>query len=175
MNKDIIGLTHLDEIQGDKERNREAYSVYAKWLSDAGNKEVRQMGKSYTNERGYIALVSTITISILLLAVILGASITGFYNRLDILNHEYKQRSVSLAEACADVALLNLTGNPLYTGSTTVAIGPDACTIYPVMASAGQYLIKTKAIYQRAVTNIGVVASSSDMSIVSWQELLTFP
>ncbi len=40
-----VGLTHVDEIQGDKERNREAYFVYAEWLSDAGNAEVRHMRK----------------------------------------------------------------------------------------------------------------------------------
>ncbi len=42
-----IGRTHVNEIQGAKERNRKAYSVYAKRLSDAGNAEVRQTGKSY--------------------------------------------------------------------------------------------------------------------------------
>jgi hypothetical protein len=129
------------------------------------------MNNFQKKEEGFIALISAIIISLLLLTIVVALNLTGFLGRFNILDSEYKERSVSLAEACVDTALLNLANNLNYTGP--VNIGVDTCNILTVQANtpvAGQTTVKTKAIFQKATTNLEIVVNSSDLSVVSWKE-----
>src|SRR3989344_8182821 len=72
---------------------------------------------------GYIAIISTIIISLLLLLITLGVSSTGFWGRLNISKTEFKEIGFALAEGCAETALLKLSQNQSYAGGETVMIG----------------------------------------------------
>ncbi len=119
-------------------------------------------------QRGFIALISAIIISVILLLVITNLSLTSFYDRFNVLDTELKTRSSDLAEACADTALLNVAKNITYTGS--VSVGADTCTIQSVTGSS-QKTILIQANYKNYYTNLQIVANASDASVVSWQEL----
>ena len=58
-----------------------------------------------TGQDGYIALISVIIISLLLITVITALSTINYFSRYNILENEYKERSSGLAEGCVDYAL----------------------------------------------------------------------
>ncbi len=126
------------------------------------------------NQSGYIALVSSIIISILLLAVTFTVSSNNFSGRFNVLNAEFKERSLALAEACVDTALLKLAQNPFYSGNENISVGNDQCSVLPIETPSGQKIIKTKAIFQSSVTNLKITAQASDLSVISWEEVPKF-
>ncbi|MBI4050590.1 MAG: hypothetical protein HY396_01295 [Candidatus Doudnabacteria bacterium] len=124
-------------------------------------------------ESGFIALMSAIIVSVLLIAITFTLSFTGFYSRFNVLDSEYKERSIGLAEACADTALLKKATDPAYTVPETINVGTDTCDIISVADNGTQVTIKTRAVFQKSFTNIEVVANSDDLSIISWDECPT--
>lgn len=133
------------------------------------NSRLRQLNSN----GGFIALISSIIISVLLLTIVVALNLTGFLGRFNILDSELKERSLSLAEGCVDIALLNLARNPNYTGGATVNVGDDSCNIQAIQDDTpmmGETTIKTKSVFRKAVTNLEIVADSGNLSIVSWKE-----
>jgi len=129
-----------------------------------------------------VALITAIALSLVLLMIAAALNQAGFFTRATLLEAEYKERSLALAEACADTALLRLALDPAYVGSETVTVGTSTCDIRPLnqdhpncRLSAGQNTIETRAVFQEAVTNLCVVVVSSDLSIiVSWKDVPSF-
>jgi len=130
---------------------------------------------------GYIALMSAIIISVLLITLSVTLSMTGYFARFDILNSEYKERSIALAEGCVDMAIIKIAGDSNYTpivGGEAISIGTDTCRIVSVTKdspSAGHTTIKTQGIFpatggERSYTNIETIVTSADLNLVSWQE-----
>lgn len=131
-----------------------------------------------TNQGGYVALISAIVISILLVGITVTLSFTGFYSRFNVLDGEYKKVSGGLAEACVNVARLKIANDPAYTNSTAEEITLEtgkACTIVSV-AGTNPKTIRAQAIYQKAYTNIEaeVNPAGNDVEITSWKECPTF-
>jgi len=126
-----------------------------------------------TRQKGFIALTSVIVISVLLLAITVRLGFSAFFNRLDVLDSESKERSSALAEACVDTAILNIARNAAYNPSNqVVAVGSDQCTIVSVTSSGSQKIIKTQAVINKAYTNLKI-SINSDFSINSWDECAT--
>jgi len=130
---------------------------------------------------GYIALVSVIIISALLLIIATSAGFTGFFGRFSILDSEYKERSLALAEACGDAALLKLSSDPGYAppggGEQVPVAGSDVCTILSVTNGplAGQQTIETQALFpsfsgKQSHSYIEIVITSSNLAVVCWAE-----
>lgn len=129
------------------------------------------------NEKGFVALMAAIVISLILITLTVTLNQSGFFTRSALLDAEYKERSAALAEACADTALLKLAGNPSYSGNEIIPIGTDICKIRPTKLDvpvAGQNTIETRAVFNEATTNLKIIADASDFSIVSWNELPSF-
>ncbi|OHA97913.1 MAG: hypothetical protein A3E02_02435 [Candidatus Zambryskibacteria bacterium RIFCSPHIGHO2_12_FULL_38_34] len=126
-------------------------------------------------ESGFVALMSAIILSVILLLVTTSLSFSGFSSRLDILNSEYKERSSSLAEACVDAAILKLAASPTYSGGPPdVDVGTDKCTIEVFNPSSDPIIIKTKGTFQNAVTNLRITIDKTSLAILSWEELPNF-
>ena len=123
---------------------------------------------------GFIALTSTIILSAILMTNAGSVSLSGFFNRFDLLVSEFKARSLTLAEACVSRALLSLGTNPAYLGDVTLAVGDDSCTILPIEVSGGRDVIKVRASYQNADTFLKVIVDSSTLGTVSWEEVPSF-
>ena len=117
---------------------------------------------------GFIALMSAIIISIVLLLMITNLSLTGFYGRFNILDAELKERSSALAEACVDTALLRLANDPGYPYPANDPINVDGNDCIIESAAGGN--ISVKADYKNYITKIEVEVNLSDMSINSWEE-----
>lgn len=126
------------------------------------------------SQSGYIAIISSVIISILVLGVALAVSQIGFFSRANILDAEFKERSFALAEACAETALLKLANNRSYAGNENISVGVDQCSILPIESVSGQKIIKTRAIFQKATTNLKITAQESNLSIIYWEEIAKF-
>ncbi len=80
----------------------------------------------------------------------------------------------SAAEACAEVALLNLAEDPTYAGNESITIGSSACTIQPI-ASGTPTVVETEASVGERTYRLHVEASSLDpVTISAWERVATF-
>ena len=83
--------------------------------------------------RGFIALLSVIIVSIILLGLALSGSTVAFYARFNALDQESYAEAQSLARSCADTAVLQLVQNYNYNVSNVpVYYGADSCTIHSI-------------------------------------------
>ncbi|MBI3631232.1 MAG: hypothetical protein HY221_02745 [Candidatus Sungbacteria bacterium] len=130
---------------------------------------------NHRSDRGFVALISAIIISAVLLLVIAASGLIAFYSRFNILDFELKERSNAAADACVDEALLQIAQDPSYIGGTSISLSPlDKCWIGTVTGS-GQETFKVQATSSdTAVTNLQVTFDTSNFSVVSWQEIPTF-
>lgn len=125
-------------------------------------------GRSQT---GFIALMSVIIISALMLAVSLALSMSGFLARSNITDSEHKERSAALADGCVDDALIRLAASSSYAGNEVITMGDDQCTIVSVAIVGTSATIRTTATIEKAMTTIQVMATLNPLIILSWQEL----
>lgn len=105
------------------------------------------------NTRGFIALMSSVIISTVLLGLALTAGASGAFSRFDALNAEYKRVSLALAESCANSALLKIAQNYNYApAGEVVTIGVDGqgrtetCTIKSVSFPNGKGSVQNTAV-----------------------------
>ncbi len=144
------------------------------------NNELRIMNY----ESGFIALVSTIIVASLLLTITVALNLTGFFGRYNILDTEMKETSLSLAEACADTAILKMQTDPSYSPTTpeVILVGSDQCSILSVTGSwATNKVIQVQARYPQsgtssAYTNLKITISEPAAEIIvnSWEEVPKF-
>ena len=126
---------------------------------------------------GYIALISAVIISSLLLIITFTVNFSNFFARFNILDSEYKKVSTGLAEGCADTAILELSKDNAWqpnggAGDMLVSIENKSCKICEVSNSGAQKIIRTRAVYQKAHTNLEVTitANGSNITVDSWLE-----
>ncbi len=128
---------------------------------------------------GFIALMSAVILSAVLLLLAANLSFTGFFDRSNILDSELKKRSLAAAEACADTAILKLINDKDYilvAADHTISVGTDSCDIYslsPAPVRTGNITITTKAKFNDIyfTTLRIVVDSTNNMSVQSWEEI----
>ena len=122
------------------------------------------------SESGFIAIMSVIILSVLLLAISFSLSTSGFFARANITDSESKEHSLALAESCAETALFKIASDGSYNPlNQLVSVGGDQCTI--VSVSGNPKVITAKGTYQTAVTLIQVTAAPGNLSFTSWQEV----
>src|SRR3989344_619469 len=92
--------------------------------------------KKHQKDSGFVALITAIILSVILLVVTITLSQTSFLTRSILLDSEFKERSTALAEACVDVAILRISMTPGYSATNEdVSIGTETCTIVSVSGS----------------------------------------
>jgi hypothetical protein len=101
--------------------------------------------------KGFIALMSVIIVSIILLGLALSGSTIAFFTRMSELDQESYKQAQSLARSCGDQALLQLAQNYNYTAThLLVKLGTDQCyiesiTILTASTTQSQVQIQTSA------------------------------
>ncbi len=120
---------------------------------------------------GFIALMSAIIMSSILLILINGLNLKEFYTQTNILDSELKEKSLYLAEACADTAILKIIHNPHYNPTNeTVNVGEDTCIIQSITGNQ-EKTIYTQANYRNYFTNLKIIINSTNLSVISWEEI----
>jgi len=125
---------------------------------------------------GYIAAISLFLISGFVVVVIVALSLASFIGRGVTSRSEFKERSNGLAEACVELAKLKLSRNIDYPGGETFTVdGSDTCTIVSITASStSAKLVKATALFRNSVTNLKVILRTSDLAVLSWEEVKSF-
>ena len=129
--------------------------------------------------QGFIALMSAIIISAVLLLIASGGSLTGFYTRTNASLAELKAKTYAGSQGCVAHTLLVLSQNPLYSGQATTTL-PTGITCYtgPVSKSGTPptdvYTFKTRSYSNDVYTNMVVVSNVRDASVQSESEVSTF-
>ncbi len=124
---------------------------------------------NYKNKDGYIAIVSALILTALIITIVASISLSVFVGRSNILNSSFKEMSRSLANACMNVALLKLVLDPNYAGGETVTVSSD-CDIISVTVNGNQKTITVQAVSDGAATNIRRVINMSDFTILNSEE-----
>lgn len=132
------------------------------------------MHTSHQQSRGFVALMSAIIISAVLLMVVGAGSLSSYYVRFNILDREYKRMSATLADACAGEARLKLSADAAYAGDTTVAVGTEQCYIGPVAVAGTQRSFGVRAVYRGYYTSLLVTLDTPSLAIISWKEVENF-
>jgi len=131
------------------------------------------MKKSHT-DKGYIAITSAIIITILILAIVITISTTGYFSRFNILGLLSKDSSSALSEGCTDTALLELALDRDYAGATTTVVASTTCEILAIETNGDLKTVKTRATDNETITNTEVILDTTDFTIVSWDEVKSF-
>lgn len=118
-------------------------------------------------QHGFMALISTIIISVILLSMAVSSNLSNFYNQTNTLDSELKEISFNLAESCVNIGLLKLIQNPNYhPNNELVDIDSNTCTIISINANT----IETSADYKNYITYLGAKINPNDASIESLEE-----
>ncbi len=127
--------------------------------------------KNPQTNTGFVALISAIIISVILLLMVINVSLTAFYSRFNILDSELKERSSALAEACADTAMLKLANNSSYNPvNEVVTVGSDTCTIISVTGSITKTIL-TKADFKNYNTKLQIKVDATTIAVSEWKEI----
>lgn len=123
---------------------------------------------------GYIAIISVIIISMVLLTTTITLSLTGFLNRFNILEGEAKEISVGLASACIESARIKIARDSGYSppvGGELIAVGDNECTIVSVTGNGS--VVRVRGEHKGATTNYEATLSSNQ-DVVSSVEKTSF-
>lgn len=117
--------------------------------------------KTKSKNRGFIALMSAILISTVLLALLVTSNMSSFYVRFDVQDAQSKREARALAEACANVALLRLTQNYQYDPhSDTVSVGERVCSIRSITPPAPRSGTSTMVTVDARGSELGAFSTS---------------
>lgn len=126
-------------------------------------------------QRGFVALMTAVIVSAILLVLTVSVSFASFYARADKLGELHRAQALALARSCVNVALRALAAAP--SGSyaphnLVVNVGSDeSCIIQGVAYSGGQAKVATYASAGNSFATIAVtVALSSPIKIIAWDE-----
>lgn len=126
-------------------------------------------------KNGFVALMSVVIISAILLILAITISSSSIFERYDILASELKERSLSNAEACADEALLLIANNENHTATTTTTLtAKDQCTIGPIPTSGNPRIFFTTSSYAGYTTNLKISVDPTTISVNYWEEIGTY-
>ena len=125
------------------------------------------------NQDGFIALMSALVISLILVGMTFALGTAAFYTRFDVLASENKRISLGLAESCVNVVMLRLAQHPtIAPDPETIQVGADteqSCDIRSVtFAGAGNpkiATIQTHAQYRGSNSNVKTTANVSDPTL----------
>ncbi len=124
-------------------------------------------------QNGFVALVSAIVISALLIIIAASLGYTNFFTRFNILDGENKETSLGLAEACAEIArveIANSSGFSVPSGGKTYTFGGNTCKILSV---SGSYTVQSQGVYQNSYSTIEAIynRTGSDVTVTGWKEV----
>lgn len=127
------------------------------------------------NQQGFIALISVLMLSVILLGAVISLAQYGIVSRYALLTLEQKEVSHTRARACIQVALIAIANDPLYeTNNKKAAFDGSWCDIVSVDADGSESVVRVSASSSGAVTNLEAVVDASSGDILKIKEIPTF-
>lgn len=136
-----------------------------------------------SKQKGFIALMSAIIISAVLLMLLFSVNTASFYARFDALDGEFKKIAESSAEACGNVALVRLAENysydpiidPVYIlgEGVPIEVGNSNCFIKKITSAShrtgtsSDLEIITQGVHHNAYSNLKISVTIYNSKISS--------
>lgn len=140
-------------------------------------KKTDSLIKFSKQEGGYVALISVVFISSLLMLLVSSFNLASM-SELDMaLKESQSEGSFFLAQACAEEGLIKLKEDLGYSGGEILSFESGTCTILPVEGGGNEdRVIKTSGSVENVVRRIKVVIDviNPEMQISSWEEVESF-
>ena len=128
-----------------------------------------------SNNHGYIAITTSIILTIVVTLLALSFNLSSSSNHITASALRNKNLSLSLANGCAEHALLQLKASSSYAGNEMISVNSRTCTIFPLETpDSNTKIIKTSDSSSGYTGNIKIQLDLGGFSIVSWQELTSF-
>lgn len=122
-------------------------------------------------QKGYIAIVSSVIISLVMMIVAISVGSSNLLSRGSVNDFQIKLLSHTIARSCLNYALFRLADYPSYVGNETVTVSSYTCTLYTITTSAPNKVISAKASINGITTYLRLTANSTTLSTVSLEEL----
>lgn len=130
-----------------------------------------------SKQKGFVALMTALIVSVSLLILVLAVGFESYYTRFSIFESDLKEKSIYLAEACVQEAILELSKDSGFSGGGSAKnLASGQCIIDAVTVSGtNERLIEVTASSSEAFTHLEVevdISSAPDISITRWQEVI---
>ncbi len=124
----------------------------------------------YAKHQGFVALMSAIIISAVLMLTVVAGALSGIYARSNVLDAELKSRSRAVADACLEQALLLVTNNPSYADTEYQKFNDlDACEL-TITGAAPTKTFVIQGSSTNAVTNLSATYDTGTKALTSLAE-----
>jgi hypothetical protein len=128
-----------------------------------------------THERGFIALISVLMLSVILLAAVISLAQYGIVSRYGLLTLEHKEISQARARACIQVARIAIVNDPDFeVADKPVAFEDSWCEIVSIDAGGGTSVVQVSASSSGATTNLEAVIDAASGDVTGVQEKVAF-
>jgi type II secretory pathway component PulK len=129
--------------------------------------------KSFSLQRGFIALITVLIILGIILMIGVGISFLSVEEASMGLQKSQSSQAYYLSNLCAEHALMKLKEDSSYTGNEIINIDNDNCQVLPI---EGNWTIKVTANFQNQIKKMKIKVSqvSPKMVIDSWEEVAAF-
>lgn len=124
--------------------------------------------------KGYIAITTTIILSLIMLALAVAIGNTTLLTRTGMDIFVDKQTSYFVARSCLEYARFQLANNPGYAGNETRIIETYDCSLLAIEDVGENKIIKATSTVNNANTNLRLTINELDLSTVSLEELPEF-
>jgi len=123
-----------------------------------------------TNTRGYIAIITAVIVTALVLGLVVLVGHGNFLGAFDTQQLELRDGARFLAEGCLEHARLELAGNSSYVGGEVVTVGSSTCSIGSVTVVGTSTIIQASTAVGGAVVQLQMTVDSSTLDPVSLVE-----
>ncbi|MDP3901558.1 MAG: hypothetical protein Q8Q37_01100 [bacterium] len=123
---------------------------------------------------GYIAVVTSVILGMLMLMIAVTLSLSSFGSRLNNLDFYNKQTSYFVALSCLDKTLLELSKDSNYGGDATTTVDSFECFAFPIEIDGNNKIIKSRSRVNGATTNLLLTIESETLSTISLEEVGKF-
>jgi len=127
--------------------------------------------------RGYIALISILIISAVLILIVSTVSQLGIGRVSMAIERNQSLESSYVVEACAEEALMKLAESSSYSGDETITINGNNCQILPVENLGGESRrVKVSATLYNQTKRIKIEISqlTPRITVSSWEAVSSF-
>lgn len=127
-------------------------------------------------QRGFIALFSVVIVSFILLLITVTLNFSSLFGRFNILDSEFKERSVNLASACVSVARLNIAQGGYVMGTVELVsnIGEDGESCEYVILNSNDIVAHACVNDAHTFYEVGFNPNEPDITLTYFSELSNF-
>lgn len=124
---------------------------------------------------GYIALMTTVVIALVLLVFVSEQAFVGSMVRSAVLSSEAKEEGRAAAEGCSELARFMLLKDPLYGGNANYKIGEKTCRVLPLLFDTpeGVTTVRVQSVVRGSYTNLEA-RYTDELERISYKEVAAF-